>query len=165
MQATSNRNRVTLLWIPEHSELVGNERADELAREAYTAEAKYTKRWLTNLKCRLTKNWVETPWYGSRSLLHSLNDRDSVRLLVGMYTSHCLLNQHRFRMGLTHSPQCDNCEAEIESPFHFLAECPRYLMERLIYLGELYPQMCLLCEIPKIMLVAYMNATDRLRNT
>ena len=189
VQRLCANNRVTLHWIPGHSNLQGNERADGLARMASDSvaigpepflpvttscikvairdwcRARHCKRWRASTKSRNTKLWVKTPWYNGGSPVPHTADRDSMRLVMGLITGHCQLNQHRHRIGLSDSPQCDNCVGVIETPHHFLAECPKYLQQRLLYFGEAYPQVDTLSEMPNSVLMAYINATRRFGNS
>ena len=84
-----------------------------------------------------------------------------MRLIVRLILGHCHLNEHRHRMRLAISPQCETCEGVIETSYHFLAECPKFLQQRLLYFGEANPQMETLREIPNSVLMAYINATRR----
>ena len=189
VQAVCANNGVTLHWIPGHSNLQGNERADGLARTASESlpvgpepflpvttsylrgaikdwrKARHCRKWRDSTKCRSTKIWVPTPWYGGGSPMIHTADRDLWRLVMGLITGHCQLNQHRHRIGLSNSPQCNNCVGEIETPYHFLAECPQFLQQRLLYFGEANPQVDTIREIPNSVLVAYINATRRFEDS
>ena len=189
VQRLCANNRVTLHWIPGHSNFQGNERADGLARMASDSvvsgpepflpvtscriktairdwcRARHCKRWRASTKSRGTKLWLSTPWYNGGSPMINTADRNSIRLIVGLITGHCQLNQHRHTIGLSDSPRCNNCDAAIETPYHFLSECPKFLQQRLLYFGEAYPQVDTFREMPNSVLVAYIIATGRFGNS
>jgi hypothetical protein len=53
-----------------------------------------------------------------------------LRWVIGLFTKHCHLNGHLFKLGLTDGPTCERCLEEIESATHILCDC-----EAITYLG------------------------------
>jgi hypothetical protein len=49
--------------------------------------------------------------------------RDQLRWLVGLFTGHCHLKGHLFKLGLTDDPICEKCLEEDESATHVLCDC------------------------------------------
>ncbi|CAH2241509.1 jg10676 [Pararge aegeria aegeria] len=55
--------------------------------------------------------------------------RTNIALVAGITTGHCLLNRHLTVMRIAEDPSCPEC-GEMETSFHFIAECPMYAMVR-----------------------------------
>ena len=109
----------------------------------------------------MTKIWIEKPLYGGDSLLGQTNCRDTVKTIVGLCTGHCSLNTHRFRLRLAPSPACDYCGQEEETTVHFLLECPAFVRQRVVFLGEGIASHLTLKATHVNVLMAYINATGR----
>jgi hypothetical protein len=43
--------------------------------------------------------------------------------MTGLFTGHCHLKGHLFKMGLTESPTCERCLEKDESATHILRDC------------------------------------------
>jgi ribonuclease HI len=147
LQELSSTNRVYLVWVPGHSDIEGNEKADKLARKGSKlnfcgpepclplstsvirqkskewALQAHSQHWTEVPTCRQSKQWILQPtWSVTRYLL--ILSRNSLRILVSLITGYCSLNSHLHRMGLTQSPICGACSIQAESAFHFLCVCP-----------------------------------------
>jgi hypothetical protein len=44
-------------------------------------------------------------------------------MIVGLFTGHCHLKGHLFKLGLTNSPNCERCLEKEESATHILHDC------------------------------------------
>jgi hypothetical protein len=49
-------------------------------------------------------------------------NRDRLRWVVGLFTGHCHLKGHLFKLGLTDDPTCEQCLGKDESPTHIICD-------------------------------------------
>ena len=136
--------RVDLVWIKAHHNYAGNERADELARNAvfnnvvlfstYPPHSyfkrqlwagiyeKWAEIWLEQNTCRMTKIFYPCPHKGkSRELLHL--SRKQSRRLIEIVTGQNNLNYIQNKVtGQDHL--CRFCEESEETFDHLFLECP-----------------------------------------
>ena len=146
--------------MPGHSNIEGNDKADELARAGSALDRELadasinapmgmvksgigkavfrqaSQRWESIGGCRVTKQLWPKYDRGKTSYLLTL-DRDSLRVLVGVVTGHCLIGVMAARMGVDSNDLCRSCgdEEAQESIEHLLCECPALQERRLATLG------------------------------
>jgi hypothetical protein len=53
-------------------------------------------------------------------------NRDQLRWIEGLFTGHCHLKGHLFKLRLTDGPTCERCLEEDESATHILCDCEAY---------------------------------------
>ena len=145
VQELSCLNEVTLLWVPGHSNILGNDEADLLAREGSSTPFigpwpciplsrrffnNTIKEWLLKQHslhwnriggCEQSRLYLLKPLTCITREILKLSKKHA-RLVVGVLTGHCTLNKHLHRMGLATSTSCDKCGKE-ETAFHFVCEC------------------------------------------
>ena len=147
LEAISEYNHVNLTWTKAHAENLGNDKADELARQAagtpsevpkprleiaYPTVKKLTRditlekhiKFWTNIKsCRVARTLIPRPCAKLSKQLFQL-PRDQLGLFIGMVTGHYYFNKHMHRLGISESPDCRACNNEEETVEHVLCHCP-----------------------------------------
>jgi ribonuclease HI len=156
-----NRNNIRICWIPGHENHEGNEKADELARNGsaleinralrtigiplcsikqrinQVIEEEHNSRWKNLSTCAASKIfWPAVNKGRSRKLL--VNNRNTLRKLIAIFTGHNLLRKHAKKMNLIESDECRYCEGldSTESILHILTECEAIGRTRCKYLGD-----------------------------
>lgn len=157
LSALGRNNKVSLLWVPAHVGIRGNEKADFLAKRgtlirnptatvgvpwsevlagirSWKLEVR-SRLWTEGRDCRQTKLAVgPEPAYRWSADLLSLPKRD-VRIVVGWITGNCRFNQHRFGVGGREARICRFCQEEVETTEHILWKCPAVEGRRRAFLG------------------------------
>ena len=136
---------VCLIWVPSHSGIRGNERADSLAKADTSVESPYlplcplshsrglvsqavretwANHWTDYAGGRMTKDFLPRPCPGRVRPLLSL-DRPTLGRCVAFLTGH---NNFRYHLSLREpgtSPSCRFCSLSPETAAHLYADCPR----------------------------------------
>lgn len=153
LKSLSNSNRVNLLWVPAHSNVEGNEKADNLARIGsktpvngpeptigitYSTQrslirdfyvTQHQKLWKSLTNCKHSRTIIDGP--NIRNTKFLLNkSRHDLRLIIGAITGHCKLNKHLHRMRLKPTATCRRCSEHNETPLHLLTSCPALIGRR-----------------------------------
>jgi hypothetical protein len=127
----------------------GNEKADQLARQGSSrpfigpepalgistkiarevirgwTNRKHTEYWKSIHGQRQARDFLKRPSARRAGVLLSLN-RNQVRILTGLFTGHCHLKGHLFKLELVDSPKCERCKQATETASHVLGDCEAF---------------------------------------
>jgi hypothetical protein len=116
-----------MIWVPGHEVIVGNETADLLARTGSEhpfrgpepacgisigvakraardwSNRNHKKQWESTTGLKQAKRLISGPSARRTKALLKLN-RDQLGWIVGLFTGHCHLKGHLFKLGLTDDP-------------------------------------------------------------
>lgn len=111
--------QIVLQWVPSHCGILGNEKADQMAKIGAKEKQPNDPVSLTESKT-IIKSLFKTP--ATRDSYHSLPRKEQV-IIFRLRTGHNRLNHHLHRkMRLVPSPLCSCGEAE-QTTTHILQEC------------------------------------------
>jgi len=155
----AGKRPVCLTWVPGHTGIPGNERADQLARQASSeafvgpepalpishiviktamrdwAYREGDKRWQGLTTCRQAKEMITGRCRRRERDLLALS-RQMLKPVVGILTGHTQVQRHLSLMGLSNDPFCSYCKEAIESASHFLCHCNYFAVLRTTIWGK-----------------------------
>ncbi|XP_071581915.1 uncharacterized protein [Temnothorax nylanderi] len=160
LERLSGLNKVTLVWVPGHQEIPGNETADILAKKGANEvpsdqvagtpfavgkevikscqKREHLARWETLKTCCQARILMKNSRPGRAKELLALN-KQKLRVAVGLLTGHsALLRAHLFNLGLAKQKECRLCGEEKEDSVHILCHCPALVCKRYKTWGRTY---------------------------
>lgn len=158
LKILAKRNKVTLMWVPGHIGVEGNEEADRLAKEGATTkfigpepfcgkprghskliihrwvEQEHRLYWNRLPGLKVSKKFIQPQKLKVDKLLN-LSKKD-IRTLTGLITGHHPVNYHLKKMGLAEDDKCRLCLLDKETTEHLLCTCEAAGRRRLDHLGK-----------------------------
>ena len=181
----SSNNRVTISWVPSHTNIKGNEAADSLAKQGSSIEpigplpfirlprSHYAKQIDARILSTHLSRFRALP-YSQKGIIPISNllqahpyslpssNRDDIRLLTTILSGHSALNYFTSKLDPTVDSHCQHCPDCLETSEHFLALCPAYSFTRFTHFSYFYTSIDFItkvCHPSKI--IAYIRATGR----
>jgi hypothetical protein len=68
--------------------------------------------------------------------------------MVGLFSGHCHLKGHLFKLALTDGQTCERCLEEDESATHILCDCEAIAYLRFYQLGQIFMEQIVYYEAP-----------------
>lgn len=155
LKEISNSNHVILTWVPGHSNIIGNDYADMLARQgsekhvSWTTQIecplaatffgiskymknKWQKSWTQIETCKVSRTiWPEINQKATQMLLNM--NRAKLRISIHALTGHWNIGRHAERRGTNTVEGCKGCgipNKDLDA-FHFWCDCPSLALSRL----------------------------------
>ncbi|KNG79995.1 putative reverse transcriptase [Aspergillus nomiae NRRL 13137] len=132
------RNRVQIRWIPAHIGVLGNEAADEAAREIRRRiKGRLAREWKTEKTGRTTHRLAEIPNKRVLDLYKGLS-KPHASIIIQMRTQRNGLQHFLFKIKVSDSDQC-HCGQGSQTSRHILLQCPLFIEPRKAMLDRLDP--------------------------
>ena len=128
-----------LTWIPSHSNILFNEKADLLAKQALQQLPAISRNpftfptWKSLAVRQMTQCWQirwdrSTTGRATQAVWDKItfpNSRNVAISYVRLLLNDTTLREHQYRMGLVDSKLCEDADG-IEDTYHFFFQCTRY---------------------------------------
>ena len=139
--------KLVFQWIPSHTNLLGNEKADRLAKKGAMQEQPQCEVPQTTAKMIIKQNfkeeWMNQWAKGTTGRIvykqqNTVKTNDPIHLLqrkeqcaiFRLRTQHVPLNKHLNRINPEHTPLCPLCDGHLETVEHTLFQCPGLVESR-----------------------------------
>jgi hypothetical protein len=164
LSALASLNEVTLIWVPRHCGVPGNEEADKFARQASVMLLLDPELKLGIPRCsarEVIKNWTEYQHYIAWKDLPAHRhgklfigrpcktraedllklSRHQLKMAVAVLTGHAPVRRHLFIMALFDGdPTCGFCRMETETVQHIICCCEVLAHQRYHVFGKLFAE-------------------------
>ena len=136
--------RILLTWIPGHSNILFNEKADSLAKQALQQLPSTTRNpftfpaWKSLTVRQMTQCWQicwdrSTTGRATYDILQAVGNRIifpksrnvAISYIRGLLMNDTTLREHQHRMALADSKLCEEADG-IEDAYHFFFQCTKY---------------------------------------
>ena len=154
----AKRNLITIIKVKSHTGIIGNDRADSLAKQStmnpmYGPEPHigFTFNQISNEitdhltkthKKELSNNTISDKGkIPTANILEQCgyklvtNNREDLKNLTNILTGHNKLNYYQTIMTNKQNKICDHCNTAMETSEHFLAKCPAFSLQRVQTFG------------------------------
>ncbi|KAF5374701.1 hypothetical protein D9615_009019 [Tricholomella constricta] len=154
----SPEHKVHIEWCPGHTDVKGNERADEEAKagatmwqEKFVTLTHAMRKSKEEILTRWTESWKRTPPSGGFGIANQFppawkprehvrtTEREVFSRITQCRTRHAFIGEYYSRFVPTEPVECP-CGANIQTRQHVISECPRYEEHRHI-LTEDFPEL------------------------
>ena len=176
---------ILLSWVPGHSDIPGNERADELAREGSSTRPIGPEPFLP-FPDAAVNNEINTYFHKkhiSRYKKHTYSEKGMIPLLAmletykyklmcqskhelkqltWLYSGHSPLRYFQFKIGRESTEFCEYCPTTPETSQHFLCECYGHATTRLNHTGHITMTWKQVSECKPTKILNFIQATGRL---
>jgi hypothetical protein len=122
----------------------------------------HTKQWESTSGLKQAKDLTLGP-SAKRSKDRLKLNRDQLRWLVGLFTGHCHLKGHLFKLGLIDDPTCERCLEEDESTMHVLCDCEAIAHLWFCHLGQFFMEPGVYYDAPISRVLQFMPSAGLLK--
>jgi hypothetical protein len=99
----------------------------------------HNEQWESIMGLKQAKKLISGPSAKRSEDLLKLN-KNQLRWIVRLFTGHCHLKGHLFKLGLTDNPTCERCLEEDESATHVLCDYEAIAYLRFHHLGQFFTE-------------------------